>query len=81
VPAAEDVSRSETLPAALDFVASTAALVRYQEVIEPAGWRLDAYRTNPVFQNADNYGDIPFTLGRALSTEVKTFSGGHACVF
>ncbi len=47
--------------ATLDFVASTATLDRYHEVIEPAGWRLEAYRRNPVFQNAHNYGDILFT--------------------
>ncbi len=58
-------------PATLDFVASTATLDRYHEVIEPGGWRLEAYRKNPVFQNAHNYGDILFTLGRALVTEVR----------
>jgi hypothetical protein len=26
----------------LDFVASTATLDRYHEIIEPAGWRLDS---------------------------------------
>jgi phage head maturation protease len=62
----------------LDFVASTATLDRYHEVIEPAGWRLDSYRRNPVFQNAHNYGDILFTLGRALSTEVRTVGNGQA---
>src|SRR5512135_1292748 len=58
-------------PATLDFVASTATLDRYHEVIEPSGWRLEAYRKNPVFQNAHNYGDILFTLGKALVTEVR----------
>src|SRR5206468_585198 len=29
------------------------------------------YRRNPVFQNAHQYGDIIFTLGRALTTEVR----------
>jgi phage head maturation protease len=57
--------------AVLDFIASTATLDRYHEVIEPNGWRLDAYRRNPVFQNAHNYGDILFTLGKALVTEVR----------
>jgi HK97 family phage prohead protease len=57
--------------ATLDFIASTASLDRYHEVIEPAGWRLEAYRRNPVFQNAHNYGDILFTLGKALVTEVR----------
>ena len=64
--------------ATLDFVASTATLDRYHEVIEPAGWRLDSYRRNPVFQNAHNYGDILFTLGKALCTEVRTVNGGPA---
>jgi phage head maturation protease len=62
----------------LDFVASTATLDRYQEIIEPAGWRLESYRRNPVFQNAHNYGDILFTLGRALVTEVRTVGNGQA---
>jgi hypothetical protein len=68
-----------TAPAAtLDFIASTATLDRYKEIIEPAGWRLDSYRSNPVFQNAHNYGDILFTLGKALSTEVRAVAGGQA---
>src|SRR6516164_6400348 len=57
--------------ATLDFIASTATLDRYREIIEPSGWRLDAYRKNPVFQNAHNYGDILFTLGKALVTAVR----------
>ena len=62
----------------LDFIASTATFDRYHEIIEPAGWRLDSYRRNPVFQNADNYGDILFTLGKALSTEVRLVDGRPA---
>jgi hypothetical protein len=58
--------------AVLDFIASTATVDRYHEIIEPAGWRLESYRRNPVFQNAHNYGDIIFTLGRALCTEVRS---------
>jgi hypothetical protein len=64
--------------ATLDFIASTATLDRYHEVIEPAGWRLESYRRNPVFQNAHNYGDILFTLGKALLTEVRTVGGSPA---
>jgi hypothetical protein len=64
--------------ATLDFVASTATLDRYREIIEPAGWRLDSYRSNPVFQNAHNYGDILFTLGKALTTEVRSVNGAQA---
>src|SRR5690242_7482704 len=62
----------------LDFISSTATLDRYHEIIEPAGWRLESYRKNPVFQNAHNYGDILFTLGKALSTEVLSLGGGQA---
>jgi phage head maturation protease len=62
----------------LDFVASTATLDRYHEIIEPAGWRLDSYRRNPVFQNAHNYGDVIFTLGKAVSTEVRAVGAGQA---
>ncbi len=64
--------------ATLDFIASTATLDRYHEVIEPSGWRLDAYRRNPVFQNAHNYGDILFTLGKAIVTEVRSVNGNEA---
>src|SRR5437773_2526753 len=41
-------------------------------------WRLDTYRSNPVFQNAHNYGDILFTLGKAVSTEVLSVGGAAA---
>src|SRR5512133_3571475 len=64
--------------ATLDLSASTGTLDRDHEVIEPAGWRLDSYRRNPVFQNAHNYGDILFTLGKALTTEVRSVGGGEA---
>lgn len=57
--------------AVLEFTASNATLDRFCEVIEPGGWRLDNYRRNPVFQNAHQYGDVIFTLGKALSTEVR----------
>ena len=77
--AEEGGDEATTCPmAALDFIASTATLDRYHEIIEPAGWRLDSYRRNPVFQNAHNYGDILFTLGKALSTEVRTIGNRAA---
>jgi len=59
----------------IDFVASSQALDRYGEVIVPAGWQLEHYRRNPVFQNAHQYGDVIFTLGKALITEVRDVSG------
>jgi len=55
----------------LDFIASDETLDRYDEIIVASGWRLVNYRRNPVFQNAHQYGDVIFTLGRALITEVR----------
>src|SRR5207249_11767743 len=55
----------------LDFISSDETLDRYGEIISASGWKLDSYRRNPVFQNAHKYGDIIFTLGKALITEVR----------
>ncbi len=62
----------------LDFISSDATLDRYSEIISPSGWHLNTYRRNPVFQNAHQYGDIIFTLGKALVTEVREVSGRQA---
>ena len=59
----------------LDFIASSEALDRYDEIISAGGWQLDNYRRNPVFQNAHQYGDVIFTLGKALITEVRAVAG------
>ncbi len=67
--------KNTTPPAVLDFIASDDTLDRYGESLVPAGWRLDNYRRNPVFQNAHQYGDIIFTLGKALVTEVREVAG------
>jgi len=65
-------AKGPDVPAAtIDFIGSDETLDRYDEVISAAGWRLDNYRKNPVFQNAHKYGDIMFTLGRSLVTEVR----------
>jgi|SRR5579859_3515500 len=63
-----------TLPSQpiLDFIASDESLDRFDEIICASGWHLDSYRRNPVFQNAHQYGDILFTLGKALITEVRS---------
>jgi HK97 family phage prohead protease len=58
-------------PPILDFIASDDTLDRYEEVIDAKGWKLDNYRKNPVFQNSHQYGDIIFTLGKSLITEVR----------
>lgn len=55
----------------LHMRASDGTLDRYDEIIDPAGWQLDDYRRNPVIQNAHNYGDIIFTIGRAEKTAVE----------
>src|SRR5213080_543757 len=55
----------------LDFISSDETLDPCNEIISAAGWSLSSYRRNPVFQNAHQYGDIIFTLGRALVTEVR----------
>jgi hypothetical protein len=70
-PLLSDTSLPSVESPVLDFIASTDALDRYHEIIDPAGWHLDSYRRNPVFQNAHQYGDILFTLGKALITEVR----------
>jgi len=64
--------------AVLDFIASDETLDRCDEVIAATGWRLESYRRNPVFQNAHQYGDVIFTLGKALLTEVRIASGRPA---
>jgi hypothetical protein len=69
--------------AILDFVASDETLDRYDEIVSAAGWKLDSYRRNPVFQNAHKYGDIIFTLGKSLITEVRSLSAlpSSLCLF
>jgi hypothetical protein len=62
----------------LEFIASNEALDRCDEIIMADGWRLENYRRNPVFQNAHQYGDVLFTLGKALITEVRTVNGRRA---
>src|SRR6266446_3233515 len=57
--------------AVLDFGSSDETLDRYGEIIQASGWKLPSYSRNPVFQNAHQYGDVIFTLGRALITEVR----------
>ena len=62
VPAGEPV---------LDFRSSDETLDRYGEVIAASGWNLETYKRNPVFQNSHQYGDILFTLGKAVVTELR----------
>lgn len=55
----------------IQFIASDDTLDRYDEVIAAAGWDLRNYKRNPVFQNSHKYGDVIFTLGKAVLTEVR----------
>jgi HK97 family phage prohead protease len=75
-PSASDPSTPDPRPSStLDFVVSDETLDRYNEVIVASGWKLDNYVRNPVFQNSHQYGDIIYTIGRALTTEVRTMQG------
>ncbi len=71
VPAAPSAESAPGLPV-IDFIASSETLDRYGEIILASGWRLENYLRNPVFQNAHQYGDVLFTLGKALITEVRS---------
>src|SRR5882672_9640697 len=71
VPSPGGEGQGEGGTAVLDFVSSDETLDRYGEIIQASGWKLSSYNLNPVFQNAHQYGDIIFTLGRALVTEVR----------
>lgn len=80
-PSAGEIDNRSSESAAadtLDFVASDESLDRFGEIISAAGWQLEAYRRNPVFQNAHQYGDILFTLGKALLTEVRGLSSNSS---
>src|SRR5436190_11122756 len=70
-PSTLDAGPSTAAPPVLDFISSDDSLDRFGEIIAASGWRLENYRRNPVFQNAHQYGDVIFTLGRALLTEIR----------
>ena len=53
------------LSGALTFVASTGAVDRHGDTVAPEGWRLDAYRENPVVLWAHDYRRP--AIGRAQS--------------
>lgn len=52
------------------FRASTSAVDRQNEVIDQTGWRLDAYKANPVILDSHRYGSIDDILGKASRVEV-----------
>lgn len=56
----------------VSFVASTADVDRYNEVILPSAWAdMTNFRKNPVITDCHNYSSIGFILGRAVRCEVK----------
>jgi prohead serine protease len=66
-----EVTPDSADPDLLHIRASDQTLDRYKEVILASGWRLENYSRNPVIQNAHQYGDIIFTIGRAEKTWVS----------
>ena len=60
----------------IEFVASTEAVDRYGDIIRVAGWKLDAYKKNPVFLWAHRSGEPP--IGKTV--EIHTESNPAALV-
>ena len=54
----------------MDFIGSSGAVDRYNEVIEQSGWDLTYFRRNPVIPDCHDYSSITRILGRALSVDV-----------
>ena len=53
----------DAMAGSLVFVASTGEVDRHGDTVAPEGWRLDAYRNNPVVLWAHDYGEP--AIGRA----------------
>src|SRR2546430_5839586 len=65
----------------LEFTSSDETLDRYGEIITASGWQLANYQRHPAFQNAHQYGAIIHTLGRALTTGVRSSKLGQTIQF
>ena len=59
----EVMAGKEAMTGPLVFVASTGEVDRHGDTVAPEGWRLDAYRDNPVVLWAHDYGEP--AIGRA----------------
>ena len=59
----EPTAGKEAMAGPLVFVASTGEVDRHGDTVAPEGWRLDAYRDNPVVLWAHDYGEP--AIGRA----------------
>ncbi len=64
-----DVAVKAEEDGSLSFVLSTAAVDRSHDVIEQAGWKLDAYRKNPVVLWAHDYQVAPIATARSVGIE------------
>jgi uncharacterized protein len=53
----------------IEFVSSTEKVDRYGDIIRVAGWKLDAYRKNPVFLWAHRSGEPP--IGRCVDCKTE----------
>lgn len=53
----------------LEFVISTGAVDRMGDTIDPKGWKLDAYRKNPVVLWAHDGGTLPVARASAVWVE------------
>ena len=62
---ARDITSGEQSGKTLTFVASTGGVDRHGDTVAPEGWRLDAYRENPVVLWAHDYRRP--AIGRAQS--------------
>jgi uncharacterized protein len=54
----------------IEFIASTEAVDRYGDVIRVAGWKLDAYKKNPVFLWAHKSNEPP--IGKTVDLRIET---------
>jgi hypothetical protein len=54
----------------IEFVASTEAVDRYGDIIRVAGWKLDAYKNNPIFLWAHRSGEPP--IGKCVGIHVES---------
>jgi hypothetical protein len=68
---AVNITLDDSDPDLLTMRASDETLDRAGEIIDASGWRLANYEANPVVQNSHQYGDILFTIGKAVRTWVE----------
>ena len=62
----------KTMAGPLVFVASTGEVDRHGDTVAPEGWRLDAYRENPVVLWAHDYGEPAIGRAEAVWSDGRT---------